>query len=280
MRNAHNPFRRRTPQLSVVPRAATAGGQAEVDILLYEEIGFFGVTAKDFTAELNAITAPTIHLHINSPGGDVFDGIAMANAVSKHPSHIITHIDGLAASAASIVAVAGNEVRMEANALLMIHKAWTVAIGDAPIMAKTADVLMKIDESLIGSYVTASGQSAEQIRSWMADETWFSAEEAVDAGFVDAIDHADANEQKQVEDTLAEFDLSVFSRTPDRLIAARRSEPTKRDAERALRDVGFSRREAKAVAALVKSEAPRDAVADGAAEVLAAGSRLLHTLTQ
>jgi ATP-dependent protease ClpP protease subunit len=221
-----------------------------------------------------------IHLHINSPGGDVFDGIAMANAIAKHPSRIVAHIDGLAASAASIVAVAGHEVRMEANALLMIHKAWTVGIGDANTFLKTAEVLTKIDESLVSSYVQASGQSPEQIRTWMTEETWFSAEEAVDAGFVDSIDNADPEEQKQVEDALAEFDLSVFSHTPDRLIAARRSEPTKRDAERALRDAGFSRREAKAVAALVKQEAPRDVVPDGAAEVLAAGARLLHTLTQ
>lgn len=278
MRNAHNPFRRKSPQLRVVPRAAS--GADEVDLLLYEEIGFFGVTAKDFTAELNAITAPVIHLHINSPGGDVFDGIAMANAVAKHPSTVITHVDGLAASAASIIAIAGDEVRMEANALFMIHKAWTIGMGDANSFAKTAEVLNKIDESLVSSYVSASGQTSEQVRAWMTEETWFNADEAVAAGFADSIDHADDDSKKEAEDALAEFDLSVFSRTPERLIAARRSEPTKRDAERALRDAGFSRREAKAVAALVKSEAPRDVALDGAADVLAAGQRLLHTLTQ
>lgn len=274
---ARSPFRRRAPNLSIVRNIAAP---KTMDVLLYDEIGFWGVTAKDFMTEWAAIDAETIHLRINSPGGDVFDGIAIANAVRNHPAHVVTHIDGLAASAASIVALAGKEVRMADNALLMIHNAWTLAMGDATEMMKTAGTLNKIDGSLVADYVRRTGATAEQVRAWMNAETWFNAEEALASNFIDAMDSSTTDEQAAVEDALAEFDLSVFAHTPDQLIAARRSEPTKRDAERALRDAGFSRREAKAIAAAVgKTPDPeRDAPDAVSGAVLSAGAQLLATL--
>lgn len=266
-----SPFRRH----AAGPRAIARPDVAEV--MLYDEIGYFGISAKDFADELNALTAPTIHLRINSPGGDVFDGIAMANAVRAHPSRVITHIDGLAASAASIVALAGREVHMADTALLMIHNAWTLAMGDTHEMAKTAATLAKIDSSLVTDYQRRTGASAEQVRAWMDAETWFSAEEALASNFIDTMVTPTTEEQAAAEEALAAFDLSVFTHTPERFAAARRStEPTKRDAERALRDAGFSRREAKAIAAAVKTDPPRDVVVVD--DVLTAGAQLLATL--
>lgn len=169
-------------------------GADEATILLYDVIDpWWGVAAKDFIAALNSITAPTIHLRINSPGGDVFEARAMATAVRQHKSTVISHIDGLAASAATYVAVAAKEVEMADGSFFMIHQAWALALGNADDMLAMADLLEKVDASIVADYVKKTGKSKDELVAWMKAETWFSAQEAKDAGFVDRVVAVEAN---------------------------------------------------------------------------------------
>lgn len=262
-RSSRSPFARSTPDFAI---RAIADGEAEV--LLYDEIGFWGVLAKDFVPQLKAVDASTIHLRINSPGGDVFDGLTMYNALKEHPAKVITHVDGIAASIASIIALAGDEVRMAKNAFYMIHEPWTFTIGNAEQLRKDAEVLEKISGQLVGTYVRQSEGDEDEVKEWMRAETWFTADEAKDAGFADVVvDDAPAAENR--------FDLSVFSHVP-RELAARASAPTKRDLERALRDAGLSRSDAKAIlAGGFQAVEQRDA-----AEMHAGLRELITTLTR
>jgi ATP-dependent Clp protease, protease subunit len=181
-----------------------------VEILLYDEVGFFGITAKAFAETLASIDTDTIHLRVNSPGGDVFDGVAMYNALRQHPAHVVTHIDGLAASISSVIALAGDEVRMAPNAFFMIHNPWGVTIGDADDHRKQADTLDKIARgSIINTYQAKTGMDVETIETWMDDETWFSAEQAAEVGFVDAVD-----EPAGAEARVLPFDLSIYQHVP------------------------------------------------------------------
>ena len=171
-----------------------AKAKDRADIWIYGDIGESwsgdSVTAKDLSDELKKLAGvKEITLRINSPGGNVFDGLAMYNSLKKFPARIITEIDGMALSIASIIALAGDEVRMAGNAVYMIHNPWTMAAGDAVEMRKIADQLDLVRDSLAGTYVakTKEQSSLEQISDWMNAETWFNADEALKAGFVDQI---------------------------------------------------------------------------------------------
>ena len=181
-------------------------------IYIYDVIdSFFGVAAEKIVKDLKALTTPVIHVRINSPGGDVFDARAIATAISQHPSKIIAHVDGLAASAASYVAIAAAEVEMSPGSFLMIHRAWSMAFGNAEDLRATADVLEKIDGTLIEDYTKHTGQPTETVAAWLNAETWFTAEEAVTNGFADRVS----------EDPKASnrWDLSVYASTiPEALI--------------------------------------------------------------
>lgn len=166
---------------------AEAGGD-EATIYLYDAIGgWFGITAADFVRDLQGITASTIHLRINSPGGGVFEAEAMQTALQQHPARIIAHIDGLAASAAGFVALAADEIEMADGAFFMIHNAWGVAVGDAAEMLDYAAMLEKMDANLVRDYRRKTGHSAERIATWMQAETWLSAADALELGFVDRV---------------------------------------------------------------------------------------------
>jgi len=170
-----------------------------------------GVAPEPFVRELRGITAGTIHLRINSPGGSVFGARAMEQALREHKAKVIVHVDGLAASAASFLAMAGDEVVMAKGAMLMIHNAWTIALGNAAELRKTADLLSKIDGTLAQTYADRTGGKVEDIAAQMAEETWFTAEEAVDHGFADAI----AEAPKGDGDTpAAAWNLSAYLRAP------------------------------------------------------------------
>lgn len=259
-----NPFRR--PGLAPQARIqAAAAGAREATVYVYDYIGGWdGISARDLVPQLQALDVDTIHLRINSPGGDVFEGVTLFNAFRQHRAKVVTHIDGLAASIASVIALAGDEVRIGPGAFFMIHDPWVVAIGTAAELRQTADTVDKVSEaSVIATYVQASGVEREQIVSWMAEETWFSADEAVEHGFADAIDEA-----IEAEASVDGFDLSGFRRTPAALLERRTaagSAPTVRNLERHLRDAGLSRSEAKRIAALASTHAPslRDAAEDG-----------------
>lgn len=191
-----------------------AGTVAEID--LYDEIGYWGVTAADFKRQLRGITAETIRLNINSPGGDVFDGIAMYNDLLDHPATIEVHVTGLAASAASLIAMAGDRIVMAANAFLMIHNAWGLSIGDRNDMQAFAEVLQQIDTALAETYAARSGKEASEIAGLMDAETWLGGAAAVEEGFADALADGDGENR-----AAASFDLSRFKNLPAALRGAR-----------------------------------------------------------
>lgn len=159
----------------------------EAEIYLYGDVGdswFGGVTAKQFADDLKAAgKVDTIQLHINSPGGDVFDGLTIYRLLVDHKAKVIVHIDGLAASIASVIAMAGNEIHISESGFLMIHEAWAIALGSADDMRTMADVLDKTTASIRDVYVARTGKTADQITNWMKAETWFTAQEALDNGF-------------------------------------------------------------------------------------------------
>ena len=186
---------------------ALAGDVAEID--LFGEIGgFYGISAKMFRDKLNAVTASNIVLRINSPGGDVFDGIAIYNELLTWRGNVVVRVTGLAASAASIVAMAGDTIEIAENAFYMIHNAWTVAVGDRRTMADRATLLEKIDGELAATYARRTGGDKAEIAEQMNAETWLTARDAVDAGFADAILETEKTEAS------AAFDLSNFKNVP------------------------------------------------------------------
>jgi len=216
---------------------AANGNIAEVRI--YDVIGWPFVDAQDFLRELDAHRGKDLVVSINSPGGDVFDGFAIFNALSRWQGNVTTRNDGLAASAASYILMAGKRVESAKNAFTMIHNAWGLVIGEQADMIKTAAFLEKIDAAIATHYVDKTGKPIAEIRKLMDDETWFTGEEAKDMGLVDSI----TNEKR----TKNAFNLSVYDQTPDALLAEFEGEaPTERNIERALRDAGLSRAQAKA----------------------------------
>lgn len=165
-----------------------ASNESEADIYIYDEIGYWGVTAKQFVANLKALGDIThINLHINSPGGDVFDGIAIFNALKYHGAAITVHIDGLAASMASVIAMVGDPVIMPENTMMMIHKPWGFTGGDANDMRDYADLLDKLESVLIPAYMGKTGKSEEEIAAMLEDETWLSGAECLAMGFADEV---------------------------------------------------------------------------------------------
>ncbi len=245
-----SPFRR----LRSVP-LVRAQAVDEPEILLYDEIGFCGITADDFRRELVGIDAATIHLRISSPGGSVFDGMAIYNALREHPARVITHIDGLAASMASVVAMAGDEVRMAESSFLMVHEPWTITIGNAEQLRKDAALLDKIGDVAASVYAAKSGASLDDVQAWMAEETWFNGGEAAAAGLVDAVENV-IEEEDAAARVAALFDLSIFANTPDALRVAGSEtpqEPSRRDLEHALRNAGYGRDTARDIAAQVRA---------------------------
>lgn len=191
---------------------AEATGQNEATVWLYDVIVsddyWGGVSAISLAKELAGLRdKSTIHLRVNSPGGDVFAGRAMEQLIREHPSNIVAHIDGYAASAASYVALAADEVRIAPGAMYMIHKAWTLGWGNSEDLLKTAGLLEQIDESLVKTYADATGQDADQLREWMRAETWFSAEDAVKYGFADSVSDDSASNRSG-------WDLSAYAKPP------------------------------------------------------------------
>lgn len=162
------------------------------EIWLYDQVGasWFGegITAKAFQKELAALgKVSTINLHINSPGGDVFDGFAIYNQLVQHPARIEVDIDGVAASIASVIAMAGDDIRIAKNASLMIHNPRGFAAGDEAEMQRVAALLRNIKGNLVDTYRDRTGNSPDKLAAWMDEETWFTAESAVDHGFATAV---------------------------------------------------------------------------------------------
>ena len=213
------------------------------EIIIYDVVGWPYIDAFDLIRSLGTIKAKNISVRINSPGGDVFDGVAIFNALKEHPAHVTTKIEGLAASIASIIALAGDEVQAHKNAMYMVHDPWVLAAGNQYDLREIADILGKIGGNMLDIYYDKSNIGKRELKQMMKDETWFTAAEAKDRGLIDTI--LDTGAAK------AKFDLSIYANVPDELEDSDREGATlsKQEIERALRDAGASRSFAKSIAA-------------------------------
>ena len=188
-------------------RARASGAE----VLIYDEIGAYGVSAKGFLAELGALPddAP-IDLRLISPGGSVFDAVAIFNALSRHAGRITVWIDGIAASAASYIAMAGDEIVMPENAFMMIHDPSGIVMGTAADMRDMAGTLDKIAASMTRGYAAKSGKPEADIAALLAAETWFDAKDALEAGL--------ATRMAEPVRIAASFDIGQFRNAPPGLI--------------------------------------------------------------
>lgn len=173
------------------PQAAESTDESTVSI--FEIIGedFWsggGMTAKRMAGILRAVGEKPIRVQINSPGGDVFEGIAIYNQLRKHKAKVTVEVVGLAASAASIIAMAGDEIRMDLGSFLMVHNAWGIVMGNRHDLTDAADLLGSIDAALVDIYEARTGEKRDEIERLMDKETWLSPKDAVDRGFADSID--------------------------------------------------------------------------------------------
>lgn len=195
-----------------------AGDQADEDgptiaeVLIFDEIGgSFGVNAKDFAAEIAALEVDQLNVRINSPGGSLFDGLAIFNALNHHPANVTVYVDAIAASAASVIAMAGNEVVMMPGSQLMIHDAAMVQDGNAADMAMASTFLDRQSANVAGIYQGRAGGEAQAWRDLMLAETWMFADEAVSFGLADRVEpQTAAADREPVEQLQRSFDLSHF----------------------------------------------------------------------
>ena len=182
----------------------------EAEVMLYDEVGgWFGATADDFIAELRQITAPRMRVRVNSPGGSVFEGMAIASMLRAHPADITVRVDGIAASIASVIAMAGDRVVMMPGSTLMIHDASGMCLGDAADMAKMAELLDLLSNNIADIYAAKAGGTRDEWRTKMRDESWYLAQEAVDAGLADEVASMDRPEQDAPEMRKA-WDLKAY----------------------------------------------------------------------
>lgn len=197
----------RPPMAFIEPVGDPEDGVAT--LRLYDPVdswgGDWGVSAKEFAAALDGLPAGTkeIRLHINSPGGEVFEGLAILNVLRRVEARVVTVVDGLAASIASVIAMGGDEVVMARNSELMIHDAWGICMGNAEDMRALAGTLDHLSDNLASAYAGKAGGPVSDWRALMLAETWYGAEEAVAAGLADRVEEA-AQAAQNV------FDLTAF----------------------------------------------------------------------
>ena len=197
-----------------VTRRAGNEGEYAIELLLYDMIGLDawtgeGITAKQIAEELKKHkNAQEIYVRINSPGGFVDEGHAIYNQLKRHKGQVIVTIDGMALSAASVIAMAGDEIEIEANGMMMIHKSWNLVIGNADDMREAADVADKIDGTIAGVYAARAGGDSEAWLAAMRAETWYTADEAVAAGLADRVGEA-------AQRAAAWADMSNFHNAPE-----------------------------------------------------------------
>jgi len=173
-----------------------------VDVYLYDEVGGYGVSAKEFVNDIKALKGKDIYLHVNCVGGEVFDGMAIYNTLKKYKGKVIAYIEGIAASMGSIIPLAADEIIMSENSLYMIHNAWGGAMGEARDMRKTAALLDKLSSEIANIYTKKTGLPLSTIEDMMDEETWFNSEEALQYGFIDRVSDAVM--------VAAKYDMSKF----------------------------------------------------------------------
>ncbi len=228
-------------------RINAQSGESEAEVLIYGDIGGGwwdeGITGESISNQIAELDVDTIHVRINSGGGLVFEGLAIYQAFARHDAKIIVHIDSIAASIASVIAMAGDEIRISEGANLMIHKPWSGVWGDASAMRKEADILDQLQAGLINIYEARTDAAREDLEAWVNAETWFLGQQAVDAGFADVI--VPAKKKKAAASAM----LNYFKNTPQNLLASAGT-PEVREFEAFLRDgEGLSHAQAKRIAA-------------------------------
>ncbi|HDR6285614.1 TPA: Clp protease ClpP [Bacillus cereus] len=199
-----------------------AKGENEYKLTVYGSIGgwFSENNAEAVRRKIQDVKAEKIHVHINSGGGSAFDGVAICNQLKQHSAEIIVHIDGWAASAASVIAMAGDKIIMPSNTMMMIHQASTFEYGNADLFEKTAKDLRKIDSALAASYKKRFVGTDEELKQLLKDETWLTAEEAVALGLADEI-----ADEIDIDDTQEEEEEEVVENFKEDLVAKYTKQP-------------------------------------------------------
>lgn len=255
----------------------------EAEILIYDYIGWPYNDAGEFVRAIGAMKQGKITIRINSPGGDVWDALAIYNAIKAHPSKPTTRIESLAASAASFIALAGAQKQAFKNTMIMIHEPMTGFYGNQYEHREIADVLEQVSGVMIDMYADNTNVGKRELKDMLKADTWLTAKDAKEKGFIDTIIEAG----KPVK---AEFDLSIYANCPEGLLEdlgriENQNKPTERQIERTLRDAGFSRSEAKALLAggwqALSAKPPAepagsepDPAAQGSTELLASCTKL------
>lgn len=263
----------------------------EADIYIYDEISgspWYGTGANDLVEALEDVTAKTLNVHLNSPGGSVFEGFAIYSIfvayAEKHNAKINVKIDGWAASIASVIAMAGDHIAIGEHASFMIHSPWSWVIGDAEEMRAEADVLDDLEETIIDIYVARTDGDRDEIKAWVKNETWFKGQKAVDAGFADEVVSLKRKKDGDAEDKAkpaashdAAYFKAIFPNMPDDVREALVKQPVasgeknkplpkdKRELAACLREIGFSRDAADSIAA--HGFKPKSDPRDGAPEL-------------
>ncbi|MDZ4414866.1 Clp protease ClpP [Bacillus cereus] len=199
-----------------------AKGENEYKLTVYGSIGgwFSENNAEAVRRKIQDVKAEKIHVHINSGGGSAFDGVAICNQLKQHSAEIIVHIDGWAASAASVIAMAGDKIIMPSNTMMMIHQASTFEYGNADLFEKTARDLRKIDSALVASYKKRFVGTDEELKQLLKDETWLTAEEAVALGLADEI-----ADEIEIDDTQEDEEVEVVENFKEDLVAKYMKQP-------------------------------------------------------
>jgi ATP-dependent Clp endopeptidase proteolytic subunit ClpP len=219
---------------------ASANDQAE--ILVYDVIGWPYNDAGDLVRYVNSLGDKDILVRLNTPGGDVFDGMAIFNSLANHKGKVTIRIEALAASMGSVLAMAGKEIQAYGNTMMMIHDPWTYMAGNQYELREMADLLEKISGNMLDVYTGRSKVGKREMKEIMKAETWYTAKEAKEKGFINTI-------LETGKATKAQFDLTMYTNAPDGICSIEGRDLTEREIERALRDAGASRSFAKAIVA-------------------------------
>ena len=227
---------------------ATSADQTE--LFITDVLGWPFNDINALVRDLSTIKTKDILVRLNSPGGDPIDTFSLYHAFKNHPSNVIFRIEALAASAASFLPLSGNEVQAYPSSLMMIHNSWAITIGNRFDLRDTADLLEKIDTNMQDIYTAKTKIGKKEMAEMMKEETWLSAKEAKEKGFIDTI-----LDGKPVK---AEFDLSIFANLPEDILNENQntdeSTITRKEFERALRNAGASRSEAKLAASVITAQ--------------------------
>lgn len=219
-------------------------------VYIYGSIGAYDISATDFVKELNGINAKEITLRMHSPGGNVFDGMTIFNAIEEHKATVKGQVDGMCGSICSVIAMACNTLTMAKGSMMMIHRASGVEMGNAEELRKTADVLDQIDQILVKTYQAKTCLPMKEIKAMMDAETYMTADKAKSLGFCDAVGNQAAIKN--------EIDFSGLGNVPDEIKAMfnekESQQPTEREIEQLLRDAGVSNSKAKAAVAVIKGD--------------------------